>query len=64
MYPNAKELNRTNITGEVVYATIMRYTDGSKRENHVGAGKAAEENSTKIYVKTTRFDNDLFSLSN
>ncbi|KAJ9575592.1 hypothetical protein L9F63_007526 [Diploptera punctata] len=44
--------------GTVIPANIQIFTDGSKTENHVGAGLVVEENSKEIYTESRRLDNE------
>ena len=45
-------------SGTVIPANIQIFTDGSKTENHVGAGLVAEENAVEIYIEARRLDNE------
>ena len=47
---------KIDFTGTVGNADYLIFTDGSKTENHVGAGMVAERNSKEIFINIKRLD--------
>jgi hypothetical protein len=54
IYPKATK--SVDLSGTGVSANVSIYSDGSKRQNHVGASKVAVKNSTEKHTETQRLN--------